>query len=144
MKQLLVHLKDKQEKERVSGVVYGIHCEGDGCDKFYVGETEQPLKKRMYQHRRAAGEGISSAVYNHLNERKHEFKNENVEIIKREKAWFDRGVQEAIFIKALNPSLNKRGGARFLLSSTWNDSLDYVRQQRSREIQEFPPVVNIP
>ena len=91
-----------------------------------MGQTEQPLKKRMYQHRRAAGEGISSAVYNHLHDHTHEFSNDNVEILCREKNWFERGVQEAIYISALQPSLNKLGGARFKLSSAWNESIEAV------------------
>ena len=74
----------KQDKDHNSGVVYGIRCEGNNCCEYYIGETEQPIKKRMYQHRRAAGEGTSSAVFNHLHSSGHTFKDENVEIICKE------------------------------------------------------------
>ena len=36
---------------------------------------------------------------------------ENTEILTIEAQWFERGVKEAIYIKALNPSLNKDVGA---------------------------------
>ena len=85
----LVHPKDRQKKGQVSGVVYGIHCEGENCNEYYIGETEQPIKKRMYQHRRAAGEGISSAVYNHLQCSNDSFDDNNIEILSKEKNWFE-------------------------------------------------------
>ena len=130
LRQQLVHPKDKQSHDKISGVVYGIHCEGDNCAEYYIGETEQPVKKRMYQHRHAAGEGASSAVYNHLNQAKHNFSDSNVSIISREKNWFDRGVKEAIFVKSDNPSLNKHGGVRHKLSSAWDSNIVQLRKSR--------------
>ena len=35
---------------------------------------------------------------------------DNSEILTTESRWFERGVKEAIFITALNPSLNRDGG----------------------------------
>ena len=141
LRHLLVHPKDKQEKERISGVVYGIHCEGENCNEFYVGETEQPLKKRMYQHRRNAGEGVSSAVHNHLDESGHIFQNENVDILCKESNWFERGVHEAIYIKALNPSLNKQGGARFKLSSAWEQSIGVISKSARSRVNAAVPAI---
>ena len=94
----------------------------------------------MYQHRRAAGEGLASAVYNHLNESGHTFTNENVEILHRENNWFERGVHEAMCIKTVNPSLNKQGGARFKLSSAWGNSLDCVREQLRSRVTRIPAI----
>ena len=133
LRKLLVHPKDKQKKERISGVVYGVHCEGENCQEYYIGETEQPLKKRMYQHRRAAGEGTSSAIYNHLHTSGHSFTDDNVEIICRESSWFERGVKEAIYVKSRNPSLNKQGGVRHLLSSAWDENLRDLGRPRDRK-----------
>ena len=129
LRQMLVHPKDKQEKDRVSGVVYHINCEGEGCQEQYIGETEQPLKKRMYQHKHTSVGSVPSAVYTHLSEHDHAFNNENVQILSRENRWFERGVKEAIFVHAQDPSLNKQGGTRFTLSSAWNDVI-----RNSREI----------
>ena len=142
LRQQLVHPKDKQPKDHMSGVVYGIHCEGEDCSAYYIGETEQPLKKRMYQHRRAAGEGTSSAVYNHLLESQHSFEDNNVDIICRESKKFERGVKEAIFVKCDNPSLNRHGGVRHILSSAWNDQIRFLSRDERRQprIQSHPPV----
>ena len=128
LRQLLVHPKDVQEKERTSGVVYHIKCEGIDCNDSYIGETEQPLKNRMSQHRHATGGGITSAVGSHLKAKDHMFENENVDILCREHKWFERGVKEAIFLKEKTPSLNKLGGARFVLSSAWNEILQKPRE----------------
>ena len=35
---------------------------------------------------------------------------ENTEILTTESRWFERDMKEAIYIRALNPSLNKDGG----------------------------------
>ena len=35
---------------------------------------------------------------------------ENTEILMTESRWFERGVKEAIYIRALNSSLNRDGG----------------------------------
>jgi hypothetical protein len=123
LRELLVHPKDKQDKDHNSGVVYGIRCEGNNCSEYYIGETEQPIKKRMYQHRRAAGEGTSSAVFNHLHSSGHTFKDENVEIICKEHNWFERGVKEANYVKCRNPSINKHGGVRHLSTSARDENL---------------------
>ena len=136
LRQRLVHPKDAPPKDKISGVVYCIKCGGENCVEHYVGETEQPLKKRLYQHRHNAGEGISSAVCRHLRDCNHEFSNnDDVEILSKEKNWFNRGVKEAIFIKSLNPSLNRQGGGRFLLSSAWDCNLRQISRDHSRKQQ---------
>ena len=130
LRQQLVHPKDTQEKECKSGVVYGINCEEEDCAEYYVGETEQPLKKRMYQHRRASNGGITSAVFEHMRESGHSFNNQDVDILSREPRWFERGVKEAIYVKTMNPSLNKHGGVRHKLSSAWNENLASIVKSR--------------
>ncbi|XP_072039422.1 uncharacterized protein [Amphiura filiformis] len=55
IRQALVHPKDKQPKCRQSGLVYGIQCaESFNCTDTYIGETSQPLKKRLQQHQRSS------------------------------------------------------------------------------------------
>ena len=36
---------------------------------------------------------------------------EKVKVLDRDTRWFERGVKEAIYIRAAQPSLNKDGGA---------------------------------
>ncbi|KAH3826961.1 hypothetical protein DPMN_128889 [Dreissena polymorpha] len=47
---------------------------------------------------------------------------ENVRILDREPSWFERGVKEAIYIRALRPVLNKDGG-RYQLLHTWDHTI---------------------
>ena len=48
---------------------------------------------------------------------------EEVKIIDRETRWFERGVKEAIWVRAENPSLNRSGGVRIKLSHTWDRTI---------------------
>ncbi len=123
LRQMLVHPKDKVKKENRSGVVYGISCSDPSCEDVYIGETAQPLHKRMYQHRRPSASGLDSAVYTHLQEHDHTFKNEEVKILDSELRWFERGVREAVREWVERPSVNRRGGLRFNLARTWDWAL---------------------
>jgi len=49
LKGVLVHPKDKQEKEDVTECVYKVHCAN--CDKTYIGETERKFGVRLQEHR---------------------------------------------------------------------------------------------
>lgn len=89
--------------------MYAVQC-SEECPDLYIGETKQPLNKRMAQHRRANSSGQDSAVYLHLKEKVHSFEDSNVHILDREDRWFERGVKEAIYVKLEKPSLNRGGG----------------------------------
>ena len=45
---------------------------------------------------------------------------DNTEILTTKPIWFERGVKEAIYIRALNPSLNRDGG-RYNLPPVWDN-----------------------
>ncbi|XP_035657349.1 uncharacterized protein LOC118403020 [Branchiostoma floridae] len=45
-----------------------------------------------------------------------------------EPRWYERGVKEAIFERIYNPTLNRKGGLRVELSSTWDPALHHKRQ----------------
>ncbi|KAH3871425.1 hypothetical protein DPMN_034625 [Dreissena polymorpha] len=47
---------------------------------------------------------------------------EDVRILDREPSWFERGIKEAIYIRALRPALNKDGG-RYQLSNICGHTL---------------------
>ncbi len=130
LRQMLVHPKDKLDKTKRSGVVYGITCDQEACTDSYIGETAQPLHKRMYQHRRPSTSGLNdSAVYSHLDTSGHSFTNRDVRIIDVEPRWLERGIKEAIYARAASPSLNRDGGLRYHLSGTWN-----------RAVRGLPPI----
>ena len=53
-------------------------------------------------------------------EHKHTVELDNTEIRTTEPRWFERGVKEASFIRALNPSFNRDGG-RYNLPPVWDN-----------------------
>ncbi|CAI5669576.1 unnamed protein product [Oreochromis niloticus] len=118
----LVHPKDKTPKHRLNNVVYAVQC-SEECPDLYIGETKQPLHKRMAQHRRATSTGQDSAVHLHLKDKGHSFEDANVHILDREDRWFERGVKEAIYVHCERPSLNRGGGLRHQLSAIYNPVL---------------------
>ena len=106
LRQRLVHPKDKTPHTHKSNLVYAVQC-NEECKDLYIGETKQPLHKRMAQHRRAHSSGLDSAVHLHLKEKVHSFDDNNVHILDREDRWFERGVKEAIYVKVEKPSLTE-------------------------------------
>ena len=50
LRHLLVHPKDKIEKEKTCGVVYKVKC--NNCEKVYIKETSRKLERRVQEHRR--------------------------------------------------------------------------------------------
>ncbi len=68
LRQRLVHPKDRIPKHQRSNVVYAVEC-SEECEDLYIGETKQPLYRRMAQHRRANSSGQDSAVFLHYNKR---------------------------------------------------------------------------
>ncbi|TWW81402.1 hypothetical protein D4764_01G0012170 [Takifugu flavidus] len=90
LRQRLVHPKDKTPRPKQSNVVYAVQCQ-EKCKELYIGETKQPLHRRMAQHRRATSSGQDSAVHLHLKESGHSFEDSQVRILAREDRWFERG-----------------------------------------------------
>ncbi|XP_051781539.1 uncharacterized protein LOC127527292 [Erpetoichthys calabaricus] len=119
LRQRLVHPKDRVPRHKQSNIVYAVKCQEE-CRDLYIGETKQPLAKRMSQHRRASSSGQDSAVYLHLQDSGHSLKDEEVHILDREERWFERGIKEAIYVKKERPSLNRGGGLRVHLSPSYN------------------------
>ena len=86
----------------------------------YISETSQPLCKRLQQH--TSGSSVS-AVFDHLKASGHKTDLEEVKIIDRETRLFERRVNEAIWMRAENPSLNRSGGVRIKLSHAWDRTI---------------------
>ena len=89
-----------------------FQCKNNACKETYIGETKQPMPKRMYQHRRLSASGINgSSIYSYLNATQHSFEDKDIVILDKENKWFERGVKEAIYIRRETPSLNKGGAS---------------------------------
>ena len=76
----------------------------------YIEETERTLHARVKEHRRPSC--VTSEVSKHLHKEcpDHNFTVDNVKILDRESDWFKRGVKEAIYIRIMEPTLNRDGG----------------------------------
>jgi len=63
-------VKTKSNNRNDKGVVYAIPC--GGCDKKYIGETGNTLKKRISDHKYALkAKNNSNAIYKHYKEQGH-------------------------------------------------------------------------
>ena len=110
--------KDPASKENMVGPVYKIKCEE--CEATYVGETERSLKSRFNEHWRPSSTTSEVSKHIHIEHPEHSVELENTEILTTESRWFERGVKEAIYVRALNPSLNRDGG-RYNLPPVWDN-----------------------
>ena len=53
-------------------------------------------------------------------------------ILSRQDKWFDKGVKESIYVKLERPTMNRGGGLRHYLSTTYKDSFNsysYLRKK---------------
>ena len=102
------------------------------CDASYIGETERSLKARFSEHRRPSSSNSEVAKHIHTEQPDHNVKMDNTRILTTKSRWFERGVKEAIFIKAMNPSLNRDGG-RYSLPPVWDNIIERrMRTERMR------------
>ena len=100
------------------GPVYKIKCEE--CEATYVDEMERSLKSRFNEHRRPSSTTSEVSKHIHIEHPEHSVELESTEILTAESRWFERGVKEAIYVRALNPSLNRDGG-RYNLHPVWDN-----------------------
>lgn len=137
VKSCYTKLKDKTPLLDQFGIIYKIPCE---CDKCYVGQTRQHLKKRIAQHKYDCKKiklvnhnvllevepPLSSTVLalHHLNTG-HRFKFEDVSMLDQESHWKMRNIGEMCFIK-MNNTINKRTDTQNL-SSVYNVILNCDR-----------------
>ena len=107
------------DPSKQSLVVYHIKCKD--CDNDYIGKSEQILSNRIEQHLTDK----NSHVFQHIKEEKHRMDFENIEILDR--ASNDRKLQykEMLYIRKLNPTLNRQMNSdlfTFVIRNSKNDS----------------------
>ena len=101
LQQLLVQPKDTVAKGKVVGPVYHITC--DDCDAMYVGETSTErslLETQFSEHRRKSSVGSEVSQYVHVDRPEHGVSLDKVKILTAENRKFEKGVKEAIYIRA--------------------------------------------
>ncbi|XP_076043836.1 uncharacterized protein LOC143026930 [Oratosquilla oratoria] len=90
----LTKVKDTEEKENKTGVVYDIGC--GNCGTRYIGETGKKLSTRVKEHQRAVNrKDGSSAIFRHCQEEQHEMDWDNVGVIYRNNKKGERLFLEA-------------------------------------------------
>ena len=109
--------RSSEEGQNCGPSVYKISCENV---KLHVGVTEHSLKARFGEHRRPTSTTSEVLKHIHTDSPNHTIKLENAKILAVEHKWFERGVKEAIHIRALKPSLSRDGG-RYNLPPIWNN-----------------------
>ena len=114
LKNVLVHPKDKQEKEYLTEYVYKVHCAN--YDKTCIGETGRTFGVRLQKHRtevesktgrvftrslRASSltEHNKSALTDHATQGNHVINWSSATVIDREPEHFTRWIKEAIQIR---------------------------------------------
>ncbi|KAI4476983.1 hypothetical protein M0804_013163 [Polistes exclamans] len=86
---IFTKLKDKVDKLEQSNLVYKTPCK---CDKCYIGQTKQKLKKRLEQHKNDckptnAQKNNTTALAEHHFKTGHKFKFEKTAILDKEDNW---------------------------------------------------------
>ena len=89
LRQVLFHPKDKVPKEKKTNVVYQAEC--GQCGQC-VGETQQPLSKRVLQHTHSAAGRPNSAFLDHMCATGHVLDLDIFSILEREKQIGVEGV----------------------------------------------------
>lgn len=109
LKQQLVRVKDRLEKERYPGVVYKIPCQD--CQASYIGETGN-FKRRLQQHRNdvAKRHTISNALAEHSEKTGHCLDWQSASIIEKEKKLSSRLLIESFCIQSTTNTINRTRG----------------------------------
>ena len=135
---ILVHPKDKINKEERCGVVYGIPCRN--CEFIYVGETSRQLKTRIAEHKdevdkvmenivntrsrrkESTTELHKSAITDHAVRENHIIDWEGVKILDKDSDFKKRGIREALAIRKQGKKMNRDEG-RYHLSHIYDTLL---------------------
>ena len=114
LKNILVSPKDKDEMANKSSIIYSYCCGEIGCDEEYVGESGRTFGERFKEHLKTP-----SPIYHHQNISGHTTSMDNFKILGREENNMARNIQEAMFIRVNNPTLNKNIG-KYNLPHIWD------------------------
>ena len=95
--------KDKViDPNKQSNVVYHVKCMD--CDDDYIGKTTQILNERIHEHT----SNKDSHIYQHIQSEKHRMDFANIEILDRASSDLKLQYKEMLYIRKLNPSLNRQ------------------------------------
>ncbi|KAI8513697.1 hypothetical protein Bbelb_080210 [Branchiostoma belcheri] len=121
IRHILVVPKDKTPKEKKCGVIYHIPCQGKN-NKGPCQETERSLKARFQEHTWPSSARAEVSQHIHIESPRHFVSLDTVRILDTEQDYFLKGVNEAIYIRAHHPTLNRDVG-RHRLQDTFDPVL---------------------
>jgi len=145
LKDLLVHPKDKQDKEDITQCVHKVPCAN--CDKTYVGETGRKLGVRLHEHKtevesetkraftrsqRTASltEYSKAALTDHANQANHTIDWKKTTVIDREQDRPTRWIKEAVHMRKEGHRAMNRDEGSYQLSHAYDRFLDATADHR--------------
>ena len=117
IKGLLMAPKDKDPMMKKNGVIYRYKCDSVECDEEYIGESSRTFGKRFKEHQKTP-----SPIFDHYNTTGHKISLENFDIVERENQNLMRAIKEALYIRVIDPSLNRNIG-KYHLPHIWDEVL---------------------
>lgn len=119
-------LKSKINAQTRAGVVYSIPCRD--CDRVYVGNTSQVLRRRLTQHKSDTRlKPRSTGLAIHANDQKHEFDYNKTRILDMEGNNERRYISEMLHIQATyQHNVNKRSDTNNLSNFYKNTIEKYI------------------
>ena len=114
LKKILVSPKDKDEILKKNSVIYSYCCGEIDYNDEYIGEYGRTLGERIKEHLKNP-----SPIFTHQNTSGHKVSIDNFKIIGREENNLARTIQEAMFIRVNNPTLNRNTG-KYNLPHIWD------------------------
>jgi hypothetical protein len=135
LRNILVHPKDKPERDSIGNCVYKIPCQA--CEKVYIGETGRSFGTRMKEHkkevddigdtaftcapqRRASKDYNKSAITDHASQNNHIINWDSAKIIDREQDRSARHITEAIHIRRHGTTTMNRDEGAYQLTHIYD------------------------
>ena len=109
--------KDKEEMKKKSNIIYWYKCGRTECDEEYIGESARTLMRDLKSISRHHYPSMSMTTQLATKQQWINFK-----IIGREGHGISRTIQEAIYIRVNNPTLNRNVG-KYNLPHIWDKVL---------------------
>ena len=109
--------KDKEAITIQVNIIYWFKCDKNKCDDENIGESARSFEEHYKEHLK-----VPSSVSDHQNTSGHITTVENFKIIGREGQNMARAIQEAIYIRVNNPTLNRNIG-KYNLPHIWDKVL---------------------
>lgn len=151
LKRLLIHPKDKQDKEEITECVYKIPC--SNCDKKYIGETGRKLGVRLKEHRSEVeakctkaftrsqhvsnlAERNKSALTDHAVQENHVIDWAGASILDRESERGTRWIKEAVYIRKEGKQAMNRDDGSYTLSHAYDRVLATEPAYRGKNLSK--------